>query len=139
MDFRSFIPYFHALRRAGPLKVVPDMLKFSTKIISALMATAISAWLNVFMLAGGLVHRGHYQIERAVMIRLSKYVLCSIIMGAVVWAVQIQVHPLIEGGLGAQISGLLILVFSGIGSYLIATFLTKTIKKDELRALFSKR
>ena len=41
MDFRSIIPYFLALPRASPLKAVPDMLKFSTKIISALMVTAI--------------------------------------------------------------------------------------------------
>ncbi|MBT6036660.1 MAG: murein biosynthesis integral membrane protein MurJ [Kordiimonadaceae bacterium] len=147
---KVFVPgYFARGDTKTPLKyaVVALVVNVSLNLIlmqyyahvGLAMATAISAWLNVFMLAGGLVHRGHYQIERAVMIRLSKYVLCSIIMGAVVWAVQIQVHPLIEGGLGAQISGLLILVFSGIGSYLIATFLTKTIKKDELRALFSKR
>lgn len=103
------------------------------------MATAISAWINVLMLAGGLVLKGHYHVEKALLVRLSKYVLCSIIMGLVVWFVSKQVRFLIEGGTAEQISGLLILVFSGIGAYLIATFVTRTVKKDELRALFSKR
>ncbi|MBL4602352.1 MAG: murein biosynthesis integral membrane protein MurJ [Emcibacteraceae bacterium] len=103
------------------------------------MATAISAWINVFMLAGGLILKGHYQVEKAIIIRLSKYILCSIIMGAVVWYVQKQVHFLIEGGMAEQIFGLLILVVSGIGAYLVAIFITGTVKKDEIRALFSKR
>jgi len=147
---KVFVPgYFARGDTKTPLKfaVVALIVNVSLNLIlmqyfahvGLAMATAISAWLNVFMLAGGLILRGHYRIERAVMIRLSKYTLCGIIMGAVLWAVQIQVYPLIEGGTGAQITGLMILVFSGIGSYLIATFLTKTIKKDELRALFSKR
>ena len=91
------------------------------------------------MLAGGLILKGHYQVEKAIIIRLSKYILCSIIMGAVVWYVQKQVHFLIEGGMAEQIFGLLILVVSGIGAYLVAIFITGTVKKDEIRALFSKR
>ena len=103
------------------------------------MATAISAWINVLMLAGGLIKRGHYKVEKALVIRLSKYILCSIIMGIVVWSVQGQVNYLIRGNAFQQIGGLLILVTSGLTSYVVATFLTKTVKKDELRALFSKR
>ena len=103
------------------------------------MATAISAWINVLMLAGGLVKRGHYKIEKALVIRLSKYILCSIIMGIVVWSVQGQVNYLIKGNALQQIGGLLILVASGLTSYIASTFLTKTVKKDELKALFSKR
>ncbi|MBT6033161.1 MAG: murein biosynthesis integral membrane protein MurJ [Kordiimonadaceae bacterium] len=103
------------------------------------MATAISAWINVFMLAGGLIRSGHYSIEKALLVRLSKYILCSIIMGAVIWGVQNQVAPLIYGNTFAQIGGLLILMLSGIGAYILAIFITKTVKKDELQALFSKR
>lgn len=103
------------------------------------MATAISAWINVVMLSSGLILRGHYRIEKAVLIRLSKYILCSLIMGIVVWFVQQKVNFLIEGAGLEQVLGLLALVFCGIGAYLLATFMTKTVKKEELRALFSKR
>ncbi|MCC3862362.1 murein biosynthesis integral membrane protein MurJ [Pseudemcibacter aquimaris] len=103
------------------------------------MATAISAWINVFMLAGGLIYRGHYHIEGAVIMRLLKYVMCSVIMGGVVWYLQGMVKPLIWGNMSEQLLGLSILVVSGIGTYLIATFLTGTVKKEELKAVFSKR
>lgn len=103
------------------------------------MATAISAWINVVMLAGGLMIRKQYSVDKAVMVRLSKYILCSIIMGVVVWWVQKLVAPLINAGAAEQVAGLLILVISGVGAYLFATFATKTVKKDELRGLFSKR
>ncbi|MDG1438460.1 MAG: lipid II flippase MurJ, partial [Emcibacteraceae bacterium] len=103
------------------------------------MATAISAWINVFMLAGGLILRGHYSIEKPLLVRLAKYVLCSIIMGGVVWAVDGQVSGLIYGSTLDQLLGLSLLVISGIGAYVIAIFLTKAVKKSELRALFSKR
>ena len=42
------------------------------------MATAISAWLNVAMLSGGLVRRGHFSFETVVLRRLSKYLLASV-------------------------------------------------------------
>ncbi|MDG1858981.1 MAG: lipid II flippase MurJ, partial [Emcibacteraceae bacterium] len=103
------------------------------------MATAISAWINVFMLAGGLILRGHYSIEKTLLVRLAKYVLCSILMGGVVWTVDGQVSDLIYGSFVEQILGLFLLVVSGIGSYMIAIFITKTVKRSELRALFSKR
>jgi len=103
------------------------------------MATAISAWINVFMLAGGLILRGHYSIEKPLLVRLAKYVLCSIFMGSVIWVVDGQVSGLIYGSILEQILGLFLLVISGIGAYMIAIFLTKTVTKGELRALFSKR
>lgn len=103
------------------------------------MATAISAWINVFMLAGGLMLRGHYKIQQSLLTRLLKYLLCSIIMGSAVLLIQQLVKNLIYGNTAEQIIGLIILVISGISVYLIATFLTKTVKKDELKALFSKR
>lgn len=103
------------------------------------MATAISAWLNVLMLSIGLMMRGHYRIEWSLSIRLGKYIICSVFMGFIVWQMQKYTRPLIDGNSLEQLSGLIILVVTGLGSYLIATFITKTVKKEELKALFSKR
>jgi hypothetical protein len=52
--------------------------------------------------------------------------------------VQKQVHFFIKGETYQQIFGLIILIFSGIAAYIIATFTTQALKKDELRDLFSK-
>jgi putative peptidoglycan lipid II flippase len=102
------------------------------------IATSISAWVNVLMLCGGLILRGHYGIEKKLINRLLKFTLCSLFMGVVLWFVQKQVHFFIKGETYQQIFGLIILIFSGIAAYIIATFTTQAVKKDELRDLFSK-
>ena len=102
------------------------------------IATSISAWVNVLMLCGGLILRGHYGIEKKLINRLLKFTLCSLFMGVVLWFVQKQVHFFIKGETYQQIFGLIILIFSGIAAYIIATFTTQALKKDELRDLFSK-
>jgi len=146
---KVFVPgYFARGDTKTPLKfaVVALLINVTLNIIlmqyyahvGLALATAISAWINVLMLCSGLILQGHYRIEKPLLVRLSKYMLCSIIMGGVVWYVQKNVHFLIEGGAAEQILGLVILVISGIGAYLLAIFLTRTVKKDELRALFSR-
>ena len=147
---KVFVPgYFARGDTKTPLKfaIVALVINVSLNIIlmqyfahvGLAMATAISAWINVLMLSGGLMLRGQYRIEKAVLIRLAKYMFCSVIMGGVVWFVQQNVKFLIEGTAFEQVLGLLALVLSGVGVYLIATFVTKTVQKEELRALFSKR
>jgi putative peptidoglycan lipid II flippase len=103
------------------------------------IATAISAWVNVFMLVTGLVLKGHYTIEKLLLVRLAKYISCSLFMGLVVWVTQNQVDHLIYGNSFSQLAGLLILFFTGIGSYLLIIFLTKTVQIYEVKRLFSRR
>ncbi len=146
---KVFVPgYFARGDTKTPLKfaVVALIINVSLNLIlmqyfahvGLAIATAISAWINVLMLGGGLIKKGHYQFKMALIIRLLKYILCSIIMGLVIWQIRILVAPMIGGGALSQIAGLLILVIGGIGSYLAAIFISKTVKKEELRALFSK-
>ncbi len=102
------------------------------------IATSISAWVNVLMLCSGLILRRHYAIKKDLIVRLLKFILCSLFMGAVLWFVQKQVHFLIKGENSQQTFGLIILIFSGISAYIIATFTIQAVKKEELRDLFSK-
>lgn len=147
---KVFVPgYFARNDTKTPLKfaIVALFINVSLNLIlmqyfahvGLAMATAISAWINVFMLAGGLMLRGHYKIENSLLIRLFKYLICSVIMGSAVWLIRPLVKELIYGNAAERVAGLLILVFSGFAVYLFATFLTKTVKKEELKALFSKR
>lgn len=99
------------------------------------MATAISAWVNVAMLAGGLVRRGHFSFDTSVLNRVAKYLLASIVMGFVVWITSGQVSVMLEGNLAAKTTGLLIIVFTGIVSYLTMTFVTGALKPQELKTL----
>ncbi|HEC01289.1 MAG TPA: murein biosynthesis integral membrane protein MurJ [Sphingomonadales bacterium] len=100
------------------------------------MATAISAWLNAAMLAGGLVRRGHFSFDGQTVVRLAKYLLASVVMGAVVWGLSGQISGMFTGHLGTKTLGLVILVVGGVGSYLVVTFLSGAVKPQELKAMF---
>ncbi len=103
------------------------------------MATAISAWLNVAMLCGGLIRRGHFKFDVRVLWRVAKYLLASIVMGGVIWGMSGNVSAMISGGMAEKITGLLILVISGVGSYLAVTFITGAVKIQELKALLGRK
>ena len=103
------------------------------------MATAISAWLNVAMLSGGLVRRGHFSFETVVLRRLSKYLLASVVMGGVVWVTAGQIVLMFDGPLTQKVLGLVILMVAGIGSYLAITFVTGAINPRELKAFLRRK
>jgi len=103
------------------------------------MATAISAWLNVAMLSGGLIRRGHFQFDWSVLVRLVKYLAASAVMGAVVWGVSQQIEGMFFGPITTKISGLLILVLAGVVSYLALVLATGALKPRELRFLLKRK
>ena len=103
------------------------------------MATAISAWLNVAMLSGGLVRRGHFSFDAKVLRRIAKYLLASMVMGGVIWGISGEVFYMEGNNMGGGITGLFIVVLAGIGSYLLMTFLTGAIKIQELKAFLGKK
>ena len=103
------------------------------------MATAISAWLNVALLAGGLIRRGHFSFDRSVLIRLGKYALASAVMGGVVWELMAPVSDLIAGPLLMKVTGLLILISSGVGSYIVMTLVTGAFSLREMKALLRRK
>jgi len=103
------------------------------------MATALSAWLNVAMLSGGLIRRGHFSFDSSVLRRIAKYLLASAVMGGVVWGIAGQLTDMFAGQMVEKISGLLILVLAGMGSYLVMAFMTGAVKPAELKLLFRKK
>ncbi len=103
------------------------------------MATAISAWVNVAMLSGGLIRRGHFSFDGKVLVRITKYLMASAVMGVVIWVTSSQIADMLDGPLKIKITGILILVIVGVGSYLMMTFITRAIKPSELRSLFGKK
>lgn len=103
------------------------------------MATAISAWVNAAMLSGGLIRRGHFSFDMTVLMRVTKYLLASAVMGGVIWVTSGQTADMFAGHMTAKITGLLIIIAAGIGSYLAMTFFTGAVKPDELKAFFSRK
>ena len=105
------------------------------KHVGLALATAISAWLNVALLCGGLMRRGHFHFDRQALGRLVRYIICSLLMGALVWYVSTLVAPLISGSFPDKVAGMAILVVSGIAAYILLAFLTGAVRKEDLAVL----
>ncbi|MCF8473799.1 MAG: murein biosynthesis integral membrane protein MurJ [Emcibacter sp.] len=103
------------------------------------MATAISAWLNVVLLSGGLMRRGHFVLDMNVIVRVGKYLLASLIMAGVVWGVSGQISDMLMGHMGEKISGLIILIVAGIGSYFAIVWMLGAIKSEDLKAIMGRK
>ncbi|NOZ42393.1 MAG: murein biosynthesis integral membrane protein MurJ [Alphaproteobacteria bacterium] len=103
------------------------------------MATAISAWLNVVMLATGLIRRGQFSFDRRVLLRVVKYTMASAVMGAIVWATSRYIANMFDGHMVVKILGLVILVLVGVGSYLAVVFLTGAVKPQDLKSLLGRK
>ena len=79
------------------------------------MATAVAAWVNVFLLGFGL--RGFWQMDKRLKRKLPRGVLASVLMGVVLYFVQQVMGDTFSEGMLMRTSGLAILVATGIASY----------------------
>ncbi|MFC7049757.1 murein biosynthesis integral membrane protein MurJ [Emcibacter nanhaiensis] len=105
------------------------------KHVGLALATAISAWVNVALLCRGLMLRGHFHFDSRALNRLVRYVICSLLMGAVVWYVSTLTSPLIAGALAEKIAGISALVVTGIATYILLAFLTGAVRREDLAVL----
>lgn len=95
------------------------------------LATALSNWINVALLARGLLQAGHLAPDRRLVRRLGAVLLSCLVMAAVLAALQ-QGLPL------APLPLLALLVAAGSVSYGAAALLTGALRAGELRALLSR-
>jgi putative peptidoglycan lipid II flippase len=77
-------------------------------------ATAISAWLNVIILATILRNRGHLEPDSRLKRRLPRAILASAAMGGALWAILPKVQPYFAGGVVEKTAALAFLVIGGI-------------------------
>ncbi len=99
------------------------------------MATSIAAWLNVAMLTGGLIRRGHFQLDQRLRSRLPRLVVSTAVMGALVWWVAAQMPAWSGTAELDRIGSALMLVGSGALSFAVMAQLTGTLRVRELRGL----
>ncbi|MBK1832758.1 murein biosynthesis integral membrane protein MurJ [Roseibacillus ishigakijimensis] len=101
------------------------------------LATSIAAWVNVFMLWRGL--HGFVVMSESVVFRLGRMVLCSLLMGVVLFFAAKGLAPWFEEGASWQrIGAMVILVSTGATAFgAFALFLRATSIQD-LKAGFGK-
>lgn len=98
------------------------------------LATAISAWLTVGLLAAGLHKRGHFVADSRLIRRLIGALAATAVMALALLALAHGTAPQFAGGEEQRILAVLILVAGGMASYGVAAFLFRAVRPSELRA-----
>jgi len=78
------------------------------------LASSISSWLNVGLLASGLVRRGHLKPDQRLWRRVPRMIGAAVVMAIALWAVARWMAPWFAAGLGVKVAALAALVLLGI-------------------------
>ena len=102
------------------------------------LATTLAGWLNVGLLAAGLVRRGFLQPDRRLIRRLPRMIAASAGMAVVLWALAFALETALETA-GLRIAALAALVVAGLVAYgALATGL-RVVTMSEMRGLLARR
>ncbi len=100
------------------------------------LATALSAWLNIALMAWILNRRGHLRIDRRLGRRIPVIALNALVMATVVWFAAQGLGEQFAGGEWSRFFALAAVVGLGLVTYAGLTLLTGTAKLGDLRRLF---
>ena len=98
------------------------------------IATAISAWVNVFLLWRGM--EGFVKIPREEWRKLFRMVVASVVMGGAVWVAGWALAPWLAGSQWQRVVALALIVGTGLAVYSLCAFLLRATSLSELRASF---
>ncbi len=111
------------------------------KFAGLALATSLAGWLNAILLAGTLMRRGQYQIDRRLADRLPRILGAVAVMAACIWALDQNARPGLEHvastllpGLLATPAALVVVVSAGVGVYGAAALALGALRPSELVA-----
>ncbi len=102
------------------------------------LATTLAGWLNVGLLAAGLVRRGFLKPDRRLRRRLPRMIAASAGMAVVLWALALALEMALEMG-GMRIAALAALVAAGLVAYGALAIVSGVVSVGEMRALLARR
>ncbi|MBC8048662.1 MAG: polysaccharide biosynthesis C-terminal domain-containing protein, partial [Chitinophagales bacterium] len=99
------------------------------------IATSLSGWTNVILLAVTLIRRGHFQADAVLKRRVPLLALCSALMGAVLWGVSYGLQGFFapSNGMALQLGALAALIGCGAITYAMAAQLTGAMTLGMIR------
>ncbi|HEV2817664.1 MAG TPA: murein biosynthesis integral membrane protein MurJ [Allosphingosinicella sp.] len=103
------------------------------------LATAIAAWVNVFLLYRALRQRGHFEIDRDLVSHILRLALAALLMAAALFGIAPAIEPLLAGGFELRMVALGLLVGGGVIVYAAAVFITRAYTLRELRAVLKRK
>lgn len=104
-------------------------------------ASAVAAWVNVSLLFGTLVRRGHWTADRALARRVPRLVVAALAMGAALWFAADVLSPWLQpsSGLIEQVAALLTLCAGGALVYFALAFALGGAEISTVRRALSRR
>jgi len=99
------------------------------------LATSISAWLNVGLLAHGLKRREYFVADARLRKRVPRMVVACAIMAAALWAALVVLEGALASGLGSRIGALAALILAGMVVYGVTARLIGAADLGDLRKL----
>lgn len=103
------------------------------------LATTLAGWLNVALLAAGLVRRGHLRADPRLRRRLPRMAAASAGMAAVLWGTGLGVDGLLAQTAGWRVLALAALAGAGLAAYAGLAGAAGLVSLRELRGLFHRR
>jgi putative peptidoglycan lipid II flippase len=115
------------------------ILIWPLKHVGPPLATAIAAWVNVFLLYRSLRARGHFEMDRALASHIARLALAAALMAAALAGIARYMEPLLAGGFEMRMVALGLLVGGGMIVYAAAVFLTRAYTLAELKAVLKRK
>ncbi len=103
------------------------------------LATALSAWLMVLLLAGSLRGRGFLSLDTRLRRRLPRIALASLVMGAVLSGLQGGLMTWFDRAISYRVAGLAILIAAGLLAYGGLAMALGAVDRAELAGLLRRR
>lgn len=99
------------------------------------IATSVAAWVNVLMMIASLARRGAYTPSAKATWRLTRIVLVSAALGAVLWFATAN-RAWLEAQFGSKEAAVALLILGGGIGYFVVLFLTGSVTFSEVRGAF---
>jgi putative peptidoglycan lipid II flippase len=120
--------------------VALNYLLIPTLGITALaFTTALTAWLNAFVLYLLLARRGHFKLQSWIWSRILRQAIAAIVMGAAIWFVGDLLSGYFAGSTGRRLIGVAAIVGTGGIVYFALGWMIGAINREEVLILLKKK
>ena len=111
------------------------ILMVPLKHVGLALATSLSAWLNMGLLAVTLARRGDLKGDPRLRRRLPRVVAASVVMAIGLWAAIVFLTPTLAAGGGPAMATVAMLVAGGLAVFILLARVSGAISANDLGAL----
>ena len=107
-------------------------------VVGIALASVVSSWLNVVLLAKGLHGLGYFRPDRLLRRRAPRIVFASMVMMVLLFAFSKVLAPWLGGEFGLRVAALFGLVLAGVCSFMVVATVSGAMSWRELKAILTR-